>query len=69
MMIIKIIKNKYYSKKFQYKKGFVVLFAVMLSSIILAITIGIANISIREIKFSTGAKDTNNAFFAADAGA
>jgi len=50
-------------------KGFVILFAVMLSSIILAITIGVLNISYKEIKFSTSAKDTNDAFFAADVGA
>lgn len=59
-MKIKIIKNN---------RGFALLYAVMLSSIILAITLGIVNISLKEIKFSTSAKDTDDAFFAADTGA
>ncbi|MFH1201090.1 MAG: hypothetical protein V1484_02050 [bacterium] len=49
-------------------KGFVILFAVTLSAILLSIALGVANIAFREIKFSTSAKDTNNAFFAADTG-
>jgi Tfp pilus assembly protein PilX len=50
-------------------QGFVILFAVVVSSIILAVTLAVANVSLKEIKFSTSAKDTNDAFFAADAGA
>ncbi|OGI63319.1 hypothetical protein A2818_01230 [Candidatus Nomurabacteria bacterium RIFCSPHIGHO2_01_FULL_40_12] len=46
--------------------GFVILFAVTLSSIILAISLGVANIALKEIKFGTSARDTNNAFFASD---
>lgn len=49
-------------------KGFVILFAVTLSAIILSIALGVANIAFREVKFGTNARDTNNAFFAADAG-
>ncbi len=56
------------TKNIKKNKGFVILFAVMLSSIILAITLGVANITLKEIKFSTSAKDTNDAFFAADIG-
>jgi len=58
-------------KKIKTKKeeGFVILFAVMVSSIILAITLGVADIAFKEIKFSTSVKDTNEAFFAADVGA
>src|SRR3989338_10209048 len=48
--------------------GFVILFAVMISSIILAIALGVANIALKEIKFSASVKDTNEAFFAADTG-
>lgn len=51
------------------RSGFALLYAVMISSIILVITLGIMNISLKEIKFSTSAKDTNDAFFAADTGA
>src|SRR3989344_2360391 len=49
--------------------GFVILFAVTLSSILLAIALGVANIALKEIKFSTSARDTNDAFFVADTGA
>lgn len=48
--------------------GFVILFAVTISSILLAIALGVANIAVKEVKFSTSAKDTNDAFFAADTG-
>jgi len=50
-------------------KGFVILFAVVLSSIILTITLGVANISLKELNFSTSVRATNDAFFAADTGA
>ena len=53
-------------KKIKKNKGFVILFAVTLSSILLAISLGVANIALKEIKFGTSAKDTNDAFFAAD---
>lgn len=49
-------------------KGFVMLFAVMISSMILAIALGVAGVALKEINFSTQAKNTNEAFFAADAG-
>ncbi|MEK9181510.1 MAG: malectin [Patescibacteria group bacterium] len=54
--------------KIKNKKGFVILFAVTLSSLILAIALGVSNITLKEMKFSTSAKDTNEAFFAADTG-
>jgi hypothetical protein len=50
-------------------KGFVILYAVMISSMLLAISLGVVNISLKEIGFGTSAVDTNNAFFAADTGA
>src|SRR3990167_808385 len=56
-------------KKIKKNKGFVILFAVTLSSIIFTISLGVANIALKEIKFGTSAKDTNDAFFAADTGA
>lgn len=55
-------------KNIKKNKGFVILFAVTVSSILLAISLGISNIAIKEIKFSTSAKDTNDAFLAADTG-
>ena len=48
--------------------GFVILFAVTLSALLLSIALGISNITLREIKFGTSARDTNDAFFAADTG-
>ena len=55
-------------KKLQKNKGFVLLFAVTLAAILLSIALGVSNIALREIKFGTSAKDTNEAFFAADTG-
>ena len=49
-------------------QGFVILFAVVLSSIMLAVAIGMANIAYKQTVFTTSAKDTNAAFFAADTG-
>lgn len=51
------------------RSGFVLLFSVVLTSIILAITLGVSNISLKELTFSTSAKDSNTAFYAADTGA
>ena len=56
-------------KKFQKKKGFVILFAVTISSILLSIALGVASVAFRELKFGTSARDSNDAFFAADTGA
>jgi hypothetical protein len=52
----------------QKNKGFVILFAVTLTGIILAIALGVADIAFRENKFATNSKDANDAFFAADTG-
>jgi hypothetical protein len=60
------LKNK---KSFYKNKGFTILFTVLISSIVLAITIGIANIAYRETLLSIGAKEGNYALFAADTGA
>ncbi|MFA5934234.1 MAG: hypothetical protein WC795_03395 [Candidatus Paceibacterota bacterium] len=50
------------------KRGFVVLFAVLISSIILSITIGLSSLSYKEIKLSSSASEGNHAFYAADTG-
>ena len=60
-MKINKIKNNY--------SGFVLLFAVMLSAIILAITLGVSSTLLKETNFSISNKDAGNAFFAADTGA
>ncbi len=51
-----------------FHSGFAILFAVTLSSILLTIALGVANIALREVKFSTSTRFTNEAFFAADTG-
>lgn len=51
-----------------FRSGFVILFAVTISAILLSIALGVTNIAFREIKFSTSVKDSNDAFFAADTG-
>lgn len=64
-----ISKNKMITKNIKKNnKGFVILFAITISSILLAIALGVANIALKEVKFGTNARDTNNAFFAADSG-
>lgn len=69
MNIKKIKINKACPAKLQRSKGFVLLFVIVISSIILAVTLSIMNIALKEINFSASAKDTNDAFFAADTGA
>lgn len=49
--------------------GFVILFAVTLSAILLSIALGVANISLKEVSFSISGRDSNDAFLAADTGA
>ncbi len=56
-------------KKTNKKSGFVMLFSIILASIILSVTLGLTNISLKELNFNTSAKDSNDAFFAADTGA
>lgn len=55
-------------KETKKNKGFVILFAVVISSIILSLTLGVANVALKEIKFGTSARETNYSFFAADSG-
>ncbi len=56
------------TKKIKMNKAFALLFVMVISSIILAIALGVTNIAYNEVKFSTSGKDTNDAFFAADTG-
>jgi len=50
------------------KRGFVLLFAISLAAILLAIAVGVTNVAEKEIKFGTSARDTGQAFLAADTG-
>ncbi len=49
-------------------KGFVILFAVTLSAILLSIALGVMSVALKEVKFGTSAISTNNSFFSADTG-
>lgn len=63
------MKNtKYKIQNTRYKDGFVSLFAVLISLIILAITIGISNIAYKENVLAFSAREGSYAFFAADTG-
>jgi len=55
-------------KRIKKNKGFVLLFAVTLAAVFLSIAIGVTEVALKEVQFSTSAKNTNNAFFAADTG-
>ena len=55
-----------YTKKTH--RGFTLLYAVLVSSIVLAIGLGIFNIVYREIKLSALTRDSTTALYAADAG-
>ncbi|MCX6753270.1 MAG: hypothetical protein NTW62_02945 [Candidatus Nomurabacteria bacterium] len=55
-------------KNIKKNKAFVLLFAIILASIIFAISIGIANISYKEVLLTTSGKNGNDAFFASDIG-
>lgn len=50
------------------EKGFVALFTVLIVSVILAMAIGIASISLKEIVLSSSASEGSKAFYAADSG-
>jgi hypothetical protein len=51
------------------KSAFVLLYAMILSSIVLAVAFGVLSISLKEATFGVSAKAANEAFFAADTGA
>ncbi len=55
-------------RKAKNNKGFVILFAVTVSAILLSIALGILSVSQKEIKFGSSAQEANNAFYAADTG-
>jgi hypothetical protein len=62
--------KKYFLKisKIKEKKGIALLFTVMLSAILLLVSLSIVDISSKEAIFNTSARNTNDAFFAADTG-
>jgi len=59
-----MFQSKY--KKNNYKKGYTLLFSVLVSSLLLAVGISILNISKKEFLLATSARDSSSAFYAAD---
>lgn len=51
------------------QKGFTILFAVLVSSIVLALGLGIVAITMKEVQLSGTGRDSQLAFYAADSGA
>jgi len=56
-------------KKIKKNNGFALLYSIVISSIIFAISLSVSNIALKEIIFSTSAKDANDAFYATDTAA
>ncbi len=54
--------------KLQNKKGFALLFSVLISSLLLTIGLSIFSIALKELAISTAARQSVHAFFAADSG-
>ena len=50
-------------------EGFTILFAVLVSSLILALGLGIVSITMKEVQLSGAGRDSQLAFYAADSGA
>lgn len=51
------------------KKGFTVLYAILVASLLLSISLGIYSISLRDFVLSSSASESEKAIFAADSGA
>jgi hypothetical protein len=67
--ITKIKNTKCYGLRDTSSAGFVLLFAVTIAALLLSVALGVGSVALKEVKFSTSAKDADNAFFAADSGA
>src|SRR6185369_14054407 len=55
-------------KKINKQKGFAMLFAVLVSSVLLAIGISIFNLTVKELLLSSSGRESQFAFYAADTG-
>lgn len=55
-------------KKYKESRGIALLFTVLLTTVLLLVALGIANVSYRELTFAREANDSYKAFFAADSG-
>lgn len=55
-------------KKIQFNKGYTLLFAVLVSVLVLSVGLSILNISKKEFLLSSSARESTKAFYAADSG-
>lgn len=62
------MKTKHQKNNIRNQKGVALLFVILLTSVLLMVTIGISNITFKELVFSLEARDSDKAFFAADTG-
>src|ERR1700733_8237439 len=62
------MKANFVKKIYPQDKGFTLLFAVLVSSLILAIGLSVANLTIKEIQLSGTGRASQFAFYAADTG-
>lgn len=60
--------NNIHTNQKKNSSGYAILFSVLLVSIILAITLGVLNIALKEFQFTSTARNSHVSFFAADTG-
>lgn len=60
--------KQFFHKQKKAELGYVVLYAVLIATVVLAMTVGIANISLKELNFTATSKESHFALFAADTG-
>lgn len=64
------MKNILFKKEYKnLKKGYTLLFAMLISSLVLSIGIAVFNISLKEFRLSAAGRESQFAFYAADTGA
>lgn len=62
------MQNNFNLKRINNKKGFALLFSVLVSGLLLTIGLSILNISLKELSISTATRQSIYAFYAADSG-
>ncbi len=64
----RVFHTSYFTIPTSSTRGFTILFAVLIGSLLFSIGLGIAQLSIKEILLSSSGKESERAFFAADTG-
>jgi len=62
------MKSRLSKKEYNNKKGFALLFSVLVSSLLLTIGLSIFSIALKELAISTATRQSIHAFYAADSG-